>query len=395
MRLFISLKRIFIATIVSLSFALLTANPGWAAFTLLAEANPDPAESGEMMDLQVSVATTSMTGALTLRMSWPEELNASPWINGDGGCTGSCQPGEFFVWNLGVLDEDTSITVGFNVAVLGSVADGTLIPLEFELLEDAVEQETLSLSVEVQTDSPLELVVDPLTDPVVSEGTLIYEINFGNSGTASSEDTELSFPVPAGTQFLSATGGSVFSAGSVSWDLGTLRPGGGGRERVSLQVDALDAGSLLLVDSASLSGDVSFLPKQSRAMAVSQVGSEILELAVEINPDPVEPGQLLDSQITIGNVTGSVTGALTLRLLWPEELNASPFVTDGGHCAGSCQPGEYLVWNLGILPPGATRTVSFKCNRPAVAQEDLFGIQCLGDPVLRRGALWRLGIVSR
>jgi uncharacterized repeat protein (TIGR01451 family) len=354
-----SLKSLFFQTILFIGIAMLTASPGWAAFTLMAEANPDPAEPSQMMDVQVSVSTTSATGTLTLRMLWPEELNGFPFFNGGGTCPGSCQAGEYMVWNLSALEADTSVTVGFNTQVLGNVADDTFIPLEFELLEDAVERETLSLSVEVQVNSPLELVIDPMTDPVVSEGTLVYEINFGNSGSASSEDTELIFPVPEGTQFLSTTGGGVFSAGSVSWDLGTLRPGGGGRERVSVQVDTLSAGSLLLVNAASLSGNISFLPKQSRAMAVSRVGPEELELALEINPDPAEPGQILDSQITVGNPTASATGALTLRVLWPQELSAFPFITDGGGCAGSCGAGEYSVWDLGIMAPGGSRTVSF------------------------------------
>jgi len=170
----------------------------------------------------------------------------------------------------------------------------------------------------------------------------------------------LSFPIPVGTQFQSATGGGVFSAGSVSWNLGNLIPHGGGRERVMVQVDALSDGTLLLVDAATLSGDVNFLPIESRAMAVSRVGPGALGLELEAIPNPVMTKQILKVDISINNLPNSLTGTLTLRVLWPAELDDRPNITDGGVCpAGSCQAGEYLFWDLGVLGPGTSLTVSF------------------------------------
>jgi uncharacterized repeat protein (TIGR01451 family) len=348
-------------SLISMVVALLGASPARAALILEAEVNPDPVQPNQMMDSQITVSNTdvSTTGALTLRVLWPGELNTSPTVTGGGTCSGACDPGDYLSWDLGVLEPASSMTVSFNETVRIGTVDETLIPLEIDLLENAVIVESRALSIEVDTDSPLEIAVDPLSDPVASGATLVYEIVYGNAGAASAENTELSFPIPAGTQFQSATGGGAHDSGVVSWNLGNLAPNSGGRERVTVQVDALDDGTLLLVDAATLSGDVNFFFKQGRAMAVSRVATGPLELDLEVNPDPVQPNQLLDSQITVSNPDVSATGTLTLRVLWPGELNTTPTVTGGGTCSGACSPGRYLSWDLGELGPTSSMTVSF------------------------------------
>lgn len=333
----------------------------WGDFTLAAEVNPDPVAPDQPIDVQLSVSSTEISGALTLRVLWPAALLTTPLVSDGGDCPGSfCEAGESLSWDLGTLDADSQVTVSFSEFVRGDTVDGTAIPLALSLLEDGIEVATLSPSAEVQSDSPLELAVDPLSDPVPSGGTLVYELVYGNTASANSVDTELEMPIPAGTQFVSATGGGVFSAGGVSWSLGVLPPNTGGRQRVTVQVDALDDGTLLSLDAAVLSGDISLQAREARASAVSSVGAPSLELALEVNPDPTDPNQNQDTQLSIGNPAGNTTGTLSLRLLWPEELSTSPLASDGGDCPGSfCETGEYLRWDLGALDANSSLTVSF------------------------------------
>jgi hypothetical protein len=121
----------------------------------------------------------------------------------------------------------------------------------------------------------------------------------------------------------------------------------------------LSDGALLLVDAATLAGIVNFLPVESRAMAVSRVAPGPLELELAVDPNPILANQVLNADITVNNPTASGTGSLTLRVLWPGELNITPATTEGGECPGNCDPGEYLVWDLGVLGPSASKTVSF------------------------------------
>jgi uncharacterized repeat protein (TIGR01451 family) len=327
------------------------------------EVNPDPVDPNQMQDTQITVSNpgAGTTGELSLRLLWPEELNSSPSTSGGGTCPGSfCEEGEYLGWNLGLLGTNTSVTVSFAEIVRNTTINGTLIPLEFELLEDGLPARNISHTTITQADSPLELAVDPLSDPVAPSGTLVYELVYGNAGGASAQNTVLDMPIPAGAQFVSATGGGVFSDGSVSWSLGNLPPNGGGRQRVTVQLDALSEGSLLLIDAAVLSGEVSLFNRVARAMAVSRVATDTLDLNLEVVPNPVLANQNLNVEITVENPTESATGTLILRLLWPEELNNSPAATGGGGCLGSfCEVGEYLSWDLGPLGANTSVSVSF------------------------------------
>jgi len=361
MRISASFRSVCAMGVVLLCAVLLGASPGGAVITLQAEPNPDPVEPDELLEVQISVSSTSSTGTLTLTLLWPAELNTTPVTTGGGTCPGAtCTTGEVMTWNLGTLSPNSSITVSVNEVVRGNTADGEVIDLEFELLEDAAQVATLSPAIDVQVDSPLEIAVDPLTDPAASSGALVYELVYGNTASSTASNSQLEFPVPVGAQFSSATGGGVFAAGTVTWDLGSLVANSGGRERVTVQVDAVSDGTLLVVDPATVSGEVDFTAHEARATAVSRVAAGALALALETNPDPAAPNQLTDSQITVSNPTDSPTGTLTLRVLWPQELQTTPVINEGGDCPGTgCGPGEYLTWDLAPLQPAGSRIVTF------------------------------------
>jgi hypothetical protein len=342
---------------------LFAALPAEAVLTLEGEVNPSPIEPGELFDFQMTVSSTAVTGSLTLRVLWPAALDfQNPVTTNGGDCPGTCDAGEFLTWNLGVLGPSTSLTVSFNMQV-GSLADGTQIPFEIDLLEGGVLRIEKTYTIEVQSTSPLELVVDPLLDPVASGGRLAYELVYGNTAAGVSSDTELRFPVPAGTQFVSATGGGVLVGGEVVWDLGSLGSGSGGRQRVTLDVDNLAAASLLVVDAANLSGTISFQPRSAEATAVSRVAADPLFFEAEISPDPVASGELIDSQISIGNAGLGASGSLSVRMLWPDELDfQNPVTTAGGDCPGTCDAGEYVLWSVGVLGPQTTLVLAM--NEP-------------------------------
>ena len=81
---------------------------------------------------------------------------------------------------------------------------------------------------------------------------------------------------------------------------------------------------------------------------------------MEVNPKPVQPGELLDAQISINNPGTLPTGNLSLRLQWPEGLAYYPLATEGGSYPGSfIDPGEHLRWNLSPLGPGASINLGF------------------------------------
>jgi hypothetical protein len=144
---------------------------------------------------------------------------------------------------------------------------------------------------------------------------------------------------------------SLDNNGEVSWDLGILAANTGGQQRFTVLVDALAEGSLLDLNAATLSGTVNFQARQARSMAVSRVATEALEMTLEVNPDPVGPGQLLDAQIVISNPSLSTTGTLTLPM-----GVASDICSIAGSAAG-CE--------TGALPPHAASSTERKAPTAA------------------------------
>jgi hypothetical protein len=80
---------------------------------------------------------------------------------------------------------------------------------------------------------------------------------------------------------------------------------------------------------------------------------------LDVTPNPVSAREDLKAEITVTNPRVDTTGALTLRLIWQEELGNVPLTTGGGDCpGGGCERGEFMTWNLGVLGSGGDITVS-------------------------------------
>lgn len=54
---------------------------------------------------------------------------------------------------------------------------------------------------------------------------ITYTITYGNTGTADASNVVIKEPIPAGTTFVSATGGGTFAAGVITWNIGALTAG--------------------------------------------------------------------------------------------------------------------------------------------------------------------------
>ena len=62
--------------------------------------------------------------------------------------------------------------------------------------------------------------------PTIASGAdLTYTITYGNTGTADATNVVIEETIPAGTTFVSATGGGTFAAGVVTWNIGTVMDG--------------------------------------------------------------------------------------------------------------------------------------------------------------------------
>ena len=89
-------------------------------------------------------------------------------------------------------------------------------------------------TIAIDDDRPLDLAVDADREPVAPGGELRYELSFGNQSSTARTDTELRFPLPAGTSLVEASGngtqvgerGDLGSGDAEPWRIGQA-PGDG------------------------------------------------------------------------------------------------------------------------------------------------------------------------
>jgi uncharacterized repeat protein (TIGR01451 family) len=86
------------------------------------------------------------------------------------------------------------------------------------------------------TEDPTNLPASVTTANVVKGTDLTYTINYNNTGNADATGIVIADTIPAGSSFVSASPGGVFSAGVVTWTIGTLPSGGGGTVTLTIRV---------------------------------------------------------------------------------------------------------------------------------------------------------------
>lgn len=361
----------------TLLLLLVSASASVAALDVTVEASPNPAQPGEAMRVAITVTNPggSSSGPITLQLPYPADLASVSelYVSDGGGCSGtSCEAPETIVWSLPALAPGEGATVTLAPLVLSGAADGATILFDVDALESGSPAASVQTEVNVATSRFFDVVVDENREPVPAGATLGYEITYGNRSPETSTDTELSFDVPAGTTFLGASNGGVFSNGTVTWDLGTVAGHEGGRLSVVVRVGAGQGeGAILEGAAATISGDGDFAPHSSEASAVTRVenGGRLI-VAMAVNPDPAFQGESLRASILVTNPGTSFANNVELKLRFPENLSShgEDFISDGGDCSGtSCEPREELFWNLGNLPPGRGVAVTLAPSVASVA----------------------------
>lgn len=303
------------------------------------EMNPDPVLPGEPLAMSLTVTNPSSLPALNVRIDAivPGEVNDfSRFLTTATSCTGgnTCRGGDHIIWNVGDLAAGAGVSVNLAPTVRSGAsapAAGTTIDLNAVARIGTMQSTSTTGSVVVRASRSFDLAVREDTDPVPPAGTLTYTLTFGDTATASVlQNAALRMPVPAGTQFVSASDGGVLTDGMVEWTLGTFNPGQGGERTLVVQVDTAAAGTIIhaqaqIQDGAGLN--------DARATAQTHVqGRGPLELAMEVNPNPVRSNEAVSVTLRVAN-SGTDLPGVQLELPLPVGVNGfSVGVTGGATC---------------------------------------------------------------
>jgi len=91
-----------------------------------------------------------------------------------------------------------------------------------------------------------------------------------------------------------------------------------------------------------------------------------LDINVQATPDPVEPGEVLNVQVTVGNSDNFDRTDVVVTMEYPAGLNALAHsaISDGGSCVNSvgngstCSSTEQLSWSIASLPANSGITLT-------------------------------------
>lgn len=202
----------------------------------------------------------------------------------------------FFNSLTGVSDLTTTSTVNYTFTVTGTTNDGSGDSVELQIWDDGTKKAFKTYSVPVgQTQTFTDSVtwagpigtaapcigvvladmpsgsalasVDPFcmtgelplsvakTAPASAPqgGTITYTITYGNTTDAPIDGVVITDTVPAGTAFVSATGGGTLSGGVVTWNIGTI-PANTTGLTVTFTVTVTAASGLIVNGTYSIAG---------------------------------------------------------------------------------------------------------------------------------------------
>ena len=103
------------------------------------------------------------------------------------------------------------------------------------------------------------------------------------------------------------------------------------------------------------------------AMLCSAAGAAnaALELSLSANPSPAEPGETINLSLTVSNTDSFERSGVQIQMEYPLGLNnlREAAISGPGDCINTvssgnlCEATETLVWSLGPIAAGRSRTV--------------------------------------
>ncbi len=336
-----------------------TATPRVNPLRLVIVARPDPVGQGEVLTYELTVTNRGAisVAAVNLRMQIPQGVTSCQAFSDSGAAASGCVAGRDVAWNIGSLAGGASRTVQAVFATDSSAAnlpDGTTIHASASGSDGAGDQAVAMADVSVQEAAPLMLGIADDADPVRVGDLVEYTLRFGNRGNAAL-DTVLTVTLPAGMTATDTHGGTA-AGNTVTWSLGTVNAGENGERQLTVSVDDLGAADPLVRLTQAMVVSPTAAARASELTTV--VTSAPLGLVMVARPDPVGQSEVLTYELTVTNNGGAGVAAVEVRMQIPAAGLANCQVSsDGGTAPDGCFAGRDVLWSIGSLGAGASRTV--------------------------------------
>jgi uncharacterized repeat protein (TIGR01451 family) len=291
--------------------------------------SPDPIGAGQQLTYTLTYANNGNAMAQNTLVHATVPSNTTFVSASNGGVVSS----GIVTWSLGTLSTNAFGSVTLVVVVASPLANGTTLTLQsYDIESSQTAPAAGAPDTTTVTSSPLlSLNVSGTPDPVMAGANLTWTLAFTNSGSGPASGCTLSAPVPAGTTFVSATGGGTLSSSTVTWDLGTINAGIAGSVQIIVAVpSSITAGTVITASGiviasnetgAVTAGPASISVTDANAPTVTKVIEEVTNSAylvrgttqtVLVTGTAFENGAVLNLSADISAGPTNVSGATSL-----------------------------------------------------------------------------------
>jgi uncharacterized repeat protein (TIGR01451 family) len=316
----------------------------------------EPVEAGETLTYTVHYSNTGNAAAtdtvLTLTLDNDVDfVSASP----------APEPGSGQVrtWSLGTVDFGVFEQIRITVTVASPLDNGTVLATVASLNSSQTDVISDTEETTVHSQPVLDIAKSDLPDPAQAGGSIVYTIEFSNTGNMNATGVVITDVIPANTTFESASHGGNEVGGVVTWTVGTLVAGTTPYRTLVVRVDSpLPVGTVITntgyqIDSdqtAPVTGPDVTTNVLSPTLTLTQIGS----------PDPVDAGTLVAFTIDYSNTGDGAAHQVVITDAVPEHTSFA--WASGG---GTLSNGQ-VVWNIGTLQGhnGGTVTAAFTVTSP-------------------------------
>ena len=269
----------------------------------------------------------------------------------------TCDVGEWGVVNIGQLDAGESRVV-LTALIGNSPIDGVPWVNQARVTSDN-SAFTLGTKPTVlySSDQSLRMSISANKQLVSTAEEVTYEVSFGNVDTSAFQNLVLEAKLPPSTLFVNASDSGVRSGDTITWQLGTLNAGEGGKRYFTVRTGAVLSEGLVLNNQAKLHAGEESLSRATESVVIK---NEIpLTLNVAVTGDLNTPSNRTFYRYVVSNTSELDITDVRLSIM----ASAYTYVSESASnvsliCPSStCDSGEIGYVDFGTLEPGESKVV--------------------------------------